>query len=117
MGIIFNTVSICQFMVVGDEPAKDLYEWASDRLFQSSFNSIEDTTEEVSSGWVHLDDSNENSFASPRAFWRDLLSCFHLTTGPTPSASSSLNHYLKNQRASFGFPSGYGQGSQTEERN
>ena len=39
---------------------------------RTAFQSIDQTTDEVSSGWVHIDDSTENSFAPhPRAFWRD----------------------------------------------
>jgi len=71
MGILFKTVSVCQFWVVGDLPRKDLYEWASERLSKNSFQSIDNTTDEVASGWVHIDDSTQNSFAYPRAFWRD----------------------------------------------
>jgi hypothetical protein len=68
MGILSNTISICQFRVVGDRPGKDLYEWASDRLARNSFKSIDDSIDEVSSGWVHLDDFTENSFSYPGPF-------------------------------------------------
>ena len=78
MGILFNTVSICQFKVVGDQPSKDLYEWVSDRLARNRFRSIDNAIDQVSSGWVHLDDSSGNSFNSPRAFWRDPYLSFTL---------------------------------------
>lgn len=71
MGILFNSVSICQFRVIGDQPGKDLYEWASECLSKNSFQSIDNTSDEAASGWVHIDDSTQNSFAYPRAFWRD----------------------------------------------
>jgi len=57
MGVLFNTVSICQFMVVGDQPAKDLYEWASDRLSKSSFNSIDN--EGIGDGSIYYLDIEE----------------------------------------------------------
>jgi hypothetical protein len=101
MGIFFNTVSICQFMVVGDRPAKDLYEWTSNRLSKSSFNSIDHTTDEISSGWVHLDDSNENSFDSPRAFWRDHYLAFTLRRDQRRVPSVVLKAYLKNAEREF----------------
>src|SRR4030043_1451979 len=101
MGILFNTVSICQFMVVGDEPAKDLYEWASDCLSKNIFNSIDHTTDEVSSGWVHLDDSNENSFAFPRAFWRDHYLGFTLRRDQRRVPSVVFKAYLKNAEREF----------------
>jgi len=78
MGILFNTISICQFRVAGDRPSKDLYEWVSDRLAKNSFRSIDNTIDQVSSGWVHLDDSSGNSFNSPRVFWRDQYLAFTL---------------------------------------
>ncbi len=68
MGILFNTVSFCQFRVVGDQPKGDLYQWVSGRLARNGFRSIDNTIDQASSGWVHLDDSSGNSFNSPRAF-------------------------------------------------
>jgi len=101
MGILFNTVSICQFRVAGDRPSKDLYEWVSDRLSKNSFHSIDNTTDEVSSGWVHLDDSNENSFASPRAFWRDHYLAFTLRRDQRRLPSVVFKAYLKNAESEF----------------
>jgi len=40
MGILSNTVSICQFKVVGDMPSGDLYQWSSDRLAENAFKSM-----------------------------------------------------------------------------
>jgi len=71
MGLLSNTINICQFRAVGERPSQDPFEWASERLAKNSFQSIDQTTDEVSSGWVHIDDSTENSFAHPRAFLRD----------------------------------------------
>ena len=101
MGILSNTVSICQFRVVGDQPSADLYEWASNRLSKSSFNFIDNTTEEVSSGWVHLDDSNENSFDSPRAFWREHYFAFTLRRDLRRLPSVVFKAYLKNAESEF----------------
>src|SRR3990172_3347481 len=78
MGILLNTVSICQYKVAGDRPIADLYDWVSQRLAQNSFKSIDQTSDEVSSGWVHLDDSSKNGFDTPRAFWRDHYLAFSL---------------------------------------
>ena len=101
MGILFNTVSICQFMVVEDQPAKDLYEWASERLFKNCFNSIDNTTDEISSGWVHFDDSNENSFASPGAFWRDHYLVLTLRRDQRRVPSVVFKAYLITFKTSF----------------
>jgi len=101
MGILFNTISICQFRVVGDGPSKDLYEWVSDRLAKNSFNPIDHTTDEVSSGWVHLDDSNGSSFDSPRAFWRDPYLAFTLRRDQRRVPSAVFRTYLKNAESEF----------------
>ncbi len=101
MGILFNTISICQFRVVGDQPRKDLYEWASDRLAQNGFNAIDNTTDEVSSGWVHLDDSSENSFAYPRAFWRDHYLAFTLRRDRRKVPSVIFRAHMKNAQREF----------------
>lgn len=71
MGILANTVSICQFRVAGDQPAIDLFQWVSEKLRGNGFTPIDQGTAELSVGWVHLDDHRDNSFASPSAFWRD----------------------------------------------
>lgn len=71
MGILSNTVSICQFRVVGDIPATDLFQWVSERLAKNGFNSIDQGSAELSVGWVHMDDHRESAFAAPAAFWRD----------------------------------------------
>ena len=58
MSILSNTVSICQFHVAGNTPAGDLFEWAAERLSRNGFQPIDQTSEESSSGWVHIDDPN-----------------------------------------------------------
>ena len=78
MGILSNTVSICQFRVMGDLPEGDLYQWSSDSLAENAFKSIDNTAQELSFGWVHVDDMEEGGFDTPRAFWRDNYSVFTL---------------------------------------
>ena len=101
MGIFFNTTSICQFKVVGDRPDEDLYEWASDRLAKNGFHSIDNTADEVSSGWVHLDDSGKNSFDYPRAFWRDHYLAFTLRRDQRRVPSVLFRSYLKKAESEF----------------
>jgi hypothetical protein len=101
MGILFNTISICQFRVVGDRPSKDLYEWVSDCLAKNSFKSIDHTIDEVSSGWVHLDDSGGNSFDYPRAFWRDPYLAFTLRRDARRVPSILFRTHLKNAESEF----------------
>ena len=101
MGILFNTVSLCQFKVVGDQPGQDLYEWVSGRLAKNSFRSIDNTIDQVSSGWVHLDDSSGNSFNSPRAFWRDHYLAFTLRRDQRRVPSVLFRAYLRKAEGEF----------------
>ena len=78
MGILSNTVSICHFQVAGEFPASDLFSWASERLARNGFQSIDQGAAELSTGWVHLDDHRDSSFAVPAAFWRDHYLAFTL---------------------------------------
>ncbi len=71
MGILSNTVSICQFKVVGEIPDIDTFAWVSERLSKNGFVSIDQGTEELSVGWVAPDDHRKNDFSVPSAFWRD----------------------------------------------
>jgi hypothetical protein len=101
MGIFFNTVSLCQFKVVGNQPSRDLYEWVSDRLAKNSFRSIDNTVEQVSSGWVHLDDSSGNSFNTPSAFWRDHYLAFTLRRDQRRIPSILFRTYLRKAENEF----------------
>ena len=101
MGILSNTSSICQFRVAGDPPGKDLYEWVSGCLAKNGFRSIDNTTDEVSSGWVHLDDSSENSFTYPRAFWRDPYFAFTLRRDQRRVPSVLFRQHLKSAENEF----------------
>jgi hypothetical protein len=71
MGILSNTVSICQFRVVGDIPAGDFFSWVSGLLSANSFRSIDQGTDELSIGWVTPDDHRTTDFNVPASFWRD----------------------------------------------
>ena len=78
MGILNNTVSICQFQVLGALPATDLAEWVGKGLTQNGFRSIEQTSEELSTGWVQLDDYQESGFEGVHTFQHDHYLAFSL---------------------------------------
>lgn len=101
MGILFNTVSFCQFRVVGDQPKGDLYQWVSGRLAKNGFRFIDNTIDQASSGWVHVDDSSGNSFNSPRAFWRDHYLAFTLRRDQRRIPSVLFRAYLKKAESEF----------------
>jgi len=78
MGILNNTVSICQFQVVGTPPATELSHWVGEGLAGNGFRSIEQGGEELSIGWVELDDYQQSGFADSSRYQRDHYIAFAL---------------------------------------
>ncbi len=101
MGILANTVSICQFKVLGDLPKDSLFEWASENLAKQGFRSIDHTSEELSFGWVHLDDPKDASFGEPRAFWRDRYLAFSLRRDQRKVPAGLLKAHIERAEAEF----------------
>jgi len=101
MSILSNTVSICQFQVAGKLPSGNLFEWAAERLAKNSFQPIDQTASESSSGWVHLDDPNGNTFTVPRAFYRDPYLAFALRRDQRRVPSTIFRHHLEKAEDDF----------------
>jgi hypothetical protein len=95
MGILSNTVSICQFRVVGDIPVMDLFEWISERLTNNGFTPIDQGIEELSVGWVTPDDHRISDFSAPSAFWRDHYLFFTLRQDKRAIPGALLRAYLR----------------------
>lgn len=95
MGILSNTVSICQFRVVGDIPTTDLFDWASESLRKHSFRPIDQGMEELSIGWVHTGNNQESGFAVPADFWHDHYLAFTLRQDRRRIPASLLKAYLQ----------------------
>ena len=93
MGILSNTVSICQFRVVGDIPATELFEWASASLRKHAFRSIDQGMDELSTGWVHAGNNQENGFSVPADFWHDHYLSFALRQDRRRVPASLLKAY------------------------
>lgn len=71
MGLLSNTASITQFDVVGDLPAGEVATWIGTQLSDHVFRSIENSAEELSIGWVELDDFQSSEFVESSSWWRD----------------------------------------------
>jgi hypothetical protein len=95
MGILSNSVSICQFRVVGDIPVMDLFEWISERLTNNGFTPIDQGIEELSVGWVTPDDHRISDFSAPSAFWRDHYLFFTLRQDKRSIPGALQRAYLK----------------------
>jgi hypothetical protein len=95
MGILSNTVSISHFMVVGDTPNKELFEWASENLQKHAFRAIDLGMEELSTGWVHTGNNQESAFAVPADFWHDHYLAFTLRQDRRRIPAPLLKAYLQ----------------------
>ena len=94
MGILNNTVSICQFQILGTLPATDLAIWINEGLAKNGFRSIEQTSEELSIGWVQLDDYQESAFAGLQTFQHDHYCAFSLRRDQRKLPTTLVKPYL-----------------------
>lgn len=101
MGLLSNTVSICQFRVIGTLPDPADLLWAGERLAAKAFRSIDDSSEELSVGWVHLDDRKQVDFEAPDAYWRDHWLTFSLRRDQRRVPSAVLKGELELAEAEF----------------
>ncbi|MCK4536105.1 MAG: recombination-associated protein RdgC [Desulfuromonadales bacterium] len=101
MGIMNNTVSICQFEVIGTMPPGDLVEWAGACLARNAFRSIEQTSEELSIGWVQLDDLQESSFDGIQTYQRDQYLVFSFRRDQRKLPATLFKAYMDQAEAEF----------------
>jgi len=101
MGILSNTVSLCQFSVKGSFPEGNLAEWVTSQLEQFSFRSIEQGSEELSVGWVRLDDHQDNSFADLSACQRDHYLAFSLRRDQRKVPAALLKAHIVREQERF----------------
>lgn len=101
MGLLSNTVSICQFSVVGEVPTENLVEWAGQCLAGHAFQSIEGSSEEQSTGWVHLDDFEAWDFEEPDVFARDHYLTFSLRRDRRRIPGGLLKAHLERAEQKF----------------
>jgi len=101
MGILNNTVSLCQFQVRGDLPQSDLVAWVGEALARNGFRSIEHNSDEQSLGWVQLDDFQESGFADEQTYRRDQYVAFALRWDQRKLPAALLKPYLKKAEAEW----------------
>lgn len=76
MGIIKNTVSICQFHITGPVPRDGFEQWVLENLRKRGFRNIDDSINEKSSGWVSVDDLQDSTFFLESSVLRTPYVCF-----------------------------------------
>lgn len=101
MGVYANTVSITQFIVTGEVPKADLFEWFSKKLSDRGFQSIEYSTEETSEGWSLIDKSDDASFNVPSDFWRDNFVLFSLRKDQRKIPAAVLKSHTGREEGAF----------------
>jgi hypothetical protein len=101
MGLLSNTVSICQFNIVGDMPTENFIEWAGRCLAGHAFQSIEGGSEEQSVGWVHLDDFEACDFEAPDAYARDHYLTFSLRRDRRRIPAGMLKAHMERAEQKF----------------
>lgn len=101
MGVYANTVSITQFTVTGDLPKTDQAQWFSKKLTDYGFQSIENSTEEISEGWVLVDKPDEATFDEPADFWRDNYIVFSLRRDQRKIPAAVLKSHIGREEGAF----------------
>ncbi len=101
MGILNNTVSLCQFHVVGTAPEADIASWAGECLTKERFRSIEQSSEELSIGWVQLDDLQESDFTQPHSYQHEQYLAFSLRRDQRKLPTALFKAYLKLSEDEF----------------
>lgn len=101
MGILANTVSCCQFQVLGPLPEGDLATWAGECLAKNAFQNIENSSEELSVGWVELDDFEAAEFSIASRYLRDHYLTFTLRRDRRRVPAGLLKAHLERAEADF----------------
>jgi hypothetical protein len=101
MGILNNSVSISQFRVVGDKPAVDFFTWADKCLASRGFRSIEHSDEEISMGWVRLDNAQESDFGEAHTCRKDHYLAFTLRRDQRRLSNALLKYAREEAEADF----------------
>lgn len=101
MGVYANTVSITQFTVSGDLPKNDQFQWFSQKLSGRGFQSIENSSEELSEGWTEVDRPDDASFEAPSDFWRDNYLVFSLRRDQRKIPAALLKSHTGREEGAF----------------
>jgi len=101
MGIMANSVSICQFQIAGDLPQGNIFEWIGACLDKYAFASIENSADELSIGWVRTDDYQNTDFAGLQQFRRDHFVTFTLRRDQRRIPTPLLKAYQKIAEQDF----------------
>jgi hypothetical protein len=101
MGVYANTVSITQFTISGDIPKDDQRQWFSRKLAGKAFQSIENSSEELSEGWAEVDRPDDADFETESAYWRDNYLLFTLRRDQRKIPAAVLKSHTGREEGAF----------------
>ncbi len=101
MGFLATSASICYFQVTGSLNPQEKYQDLQKKLTEEGFRSIEHSADELSTGWVHLDNYERSDFDSPSSCWRDHYLCFSLRQDRRRIPAALLKHQVLQLREKF----------------
>lgn len=78
MGFLSPSSSICYFQVSGDLDPKAKFTDLVEKLSSEGFQSIENSAEELATGWVQITDYDNGAFDDGAPCWFDHFLCFSL---------------------------------------
>jgi hypothetical protein len=101
MGVYSNTVSMTQFIISGDLPDIDDSKWFCEKFSGRLFQSIENSTDELSEGWTQTDHPDNASFESPSDFWRDNYLLVSMRRDQRKIPAAVLKSHTSREEAAF----------------
>ncbi len=78
MGFLSTSASVCYFQVLGSLDSQEKYQNLPEKLTAEGFRSIEQSADELSTGWVQLSDYDNSDFTTSTSCWYDHYLCFSL---------------------------------------
>lgn len=78
MGFLSPSSSVCYFQVSGTIDNSNKLTALPEKLAEEGFRSIENSADELATGWVEMTDYDNSEFADPSICWRDHMLCFTL---------------------------------------
>lgn len=78
MGFLSASASIAYFQLSGAEALQNNEQQLREKLATEGFRSIEQSAQELATGWVHFDDDESSDFSSAQSCLRDHYLCFAL---------------------------------------
>ena len=101
MGFLAASASICYFQVNGTLDPRDKLTELPEKLEKEAFRSIEQSADELSTGWVRLDDFDATDFTAQNACWHEQFCCFSLRQDRRRIPAALLKRQVAKLSAEF----------------